>query len=70
MSMFNSQLTTFVSVADCGSFTKASDTLFITPTAVMKQVNALESHLNLKLIERTTHGVRLTPAGDVIYKDA
>ncbi len=68
--MFNHQLTAFVAVADCGSFTKAADILFITPTAVMKQINALESHLNLKLIERTTHGVRLTPAGDVIYKDA
>ncbi len=68
--MFNHQLTAFVAVADCGSFTKAADILFITPTAVMKQINALEAHLNLKLIERTKHGVRLTPAGDVIYKDA
>lgn len=68
--MFNHQLTAFVAVADCGNFTKAADILFITPTAVMKQINALEAHLNLKLIERTKHGVRLTPAGDVIYKDA
>lgn len=34
--MFNHQLTAFVAVADCGSFTKAADILFITPTAVMK----------------------------------
>lgn len=68
--MFNSNLTAFVCVADCGSFTKAAEKLFITPTAVMKQINSLESHLNLKLIERTRQGVRLTPAGEVIYKDA
>lgn len=68
--MFNHQLTTFVTVTDCGSFTKAAEVLFITPTAVMKQINALEAHLNLKLIERTKHGIRLTPAGDAIYKDA
>lgn len=68
--MFNHQLTAFVAVADCGSFTKAADILFITPTAVMKQINALESHLNLQLIERSKHGIRLTPAGDAIYKDA
>lgn len=68
--MFNHNLTTFVHVADCGSFTKAADKLFITPTAVMKQINSLEAHLNLKLIERTSQGVRLTPAGEVIYKDA
>ncbi|WP_314724536.1 LysR family transcriptional regulator [Enterocloster bolteae] len=68
--MFNQQLTTFVTVTDCGSFTKAAEILFITPTAVMKQINALESHLNLQLIERSKHGIRLTPAGDAIYKDA
>lgn len=68
--MFNSQLTAFVCVADCGSFTKAAEKLFISPTAVMKQVNSLEAHLNLKLTDRTPSGIRLTPAGQVIYKDA
>lgn len=68
--MFNSQLTVFVAVADCGSFTKAAEKLYISPTAVMKQINALEAHLDLKLMDRTTHGVRLTPAGEVIYRDA
>lgn len=68
--MFNHHLTAFVFAVDCGSFTKAADKLFITPTAVMKQINSLESHLGLKLIERSSQGVRLTPAGEVIYKDA
>ncbi len=68
--MFNSLLITFVCVADCGSFTKASESLYISPTAVMKQVNALETHLDLKLMERTHAGIRLTPAGESIYKDA
>ena len=43
--MFNSQLTVFVCVADSGSFTKAAESLYISPTAVMKQINSLESHL-------------------------
>ena len=64
--MFNHNLTAFVSAIDSGSFTKAADKLFVTPTAVMKQINSLESHLGLKLIERTSQGVRLTPAGEVI----
>ena len=68
--MFNRQLTALVAVADCGSFTKAAESLYISPTAVMKQINALESHLELQLLERTSRGVRLTPAGEVIYKDA
>lgn len=68
--MYNHMLDTFIAVADCGSFTKASERLYISPTAVMKQMNALESHLDLKLIERTTSGVRLTAAGALIYQDA
>lgn len=68
--MYNPLLDTFLAVADCGSFTKAADRLFISPTAVMKKMNALEEHLNLKLIERTPVGVNLTPAGKVIYRDA
>ena len=68
--MYNPLLDTFLAVADCGSFTKAADKLFISPTAVMKKMNDLEEHLNLKLIERTPAGVVLTPAGKVIYRDA
>ena len=68
--MYNPMLDTFISVADYGSFTKAAEHLYISPTAVMKQMNALESHLNLKLVERTPSGVHLTPAGKVIYQDA
>lgn len=68
--MYNPLLDTFIAVADCGSLTKASDRLYISPTAVMKQMNALESHLDMKLIERTSTGVKLTSAGEVIYRSA
>lgn len=68
--MFNHQLKVFVCVADCGSFTKAAENLYISSTAVMKQINSLEKHLNLKLLERSSRGVHLTPAGEIIYKDA
>lgn len=68
--MYNPKLDTLIAVADCGSFTGAAERLYISPTAVMKQMNALESHLELKLIERTSSGVHLTPAGAVIYRDA
>lgn len=33
-------------------------------------MNTLEKHLDLKLIERTPAGIRLTEAGAVIYQDA
>lgn len=68
--MYNHLLDTFLAVADCGSSTKASERLYISATAVMKQMNSLEKHLALKLVERTPNGARLTPAGEVIYRDA
>ena len=68
--MYNHMLDTFIAAADCGSFTKAAERLYISPTAVMKQMNALENHLDLKLIERTPSGIRLTAAGALIYQDA
>lgn len=67
--MYNPLLNTFLAVADCGSFTRAAKQLYISPTAVMKQMNALEAHLNLKLIDRTPSGIHLTPAGEMIYQD-
>lgn len=68
--MYNPILTTFIAVADCGSFTKAAQRLYISPTAVMKQINALEDLVGIKLIERTHNGVRLTKSGSIIYRDA
>ena len=68
--MYNPLLDTFLVVVDCGSFTKAAEKLFVSPTAVMKQMNSLEEHLTFKLIERTPTGIRLTPAGEIIYRDA
>ena len=68
--MYNPVLDTFITVAECGSFTKASELLYISPTAVMKQMNTLEAHLDVKLTERTPTGVKLTAAGEIIYRDA
>lgn len=68
--MYHPLLKTFLAVADHGSFTKAADSLYISPTAVMKQMNSLESHLDIKLVERTPAGIHLTEAGAIIYRDA
>ena len=68
--MYNPLLDTFLTVIDCKSFSKASDKLYISTNAVMKQMNSLETHLNLKLTKRTPLGIELTPAGKVIYRDA
>ncbi|MCI7734836.1 MAG: LysR family transcriptional regulator [Dysosmobacter sp.] len=68
--MLNPNLKTFLCVADCGSFNKAAEKLYISPPSVMKQINTLEKHLELKLFDRTSQGIRLTPAGQVLYRHA
>lgn len=68
--MYNPQLETFIRVADAGSFNKAAEQSYITPTAVIKQINLLENGLNLKLFERTHRGLTLTKAGISLYQDA
>lgn len=68
--MYNPQLETFIHVADAGSFSKAAEQSYITPTAVIKQINLLEADLGVKLFERTHRGLLLTKAGTSLYNDA
>lgn len=68
--MYSRELTTFITVAEQGSFLKASKELYITPASVMNQINKLESVIGVKLIERTNQGTQLTAAGRSLYKDA
>ena len=67
--MYNPQLDTFLHVADAGSFNKAAEEIYITPTAVIKQINLLEASLGVKLFERTHRGLILTKAGKSLYQD-
>ena len=68
--MFDGRLETFVKVAQSGSFTKAAEELYLTPTAVMKQINALEKDLRVALFDRANHGLHLTGAGEAFLSDA
>jgi len=68
--MYSRELTTFISVAEQGSFLKASKELYITAASVMNQINKLEANVGVKLIERTSQGTQLTVAGRSFYKDA
>lgn len=54
--MYNPQLETFIHVADAGSFNKAAEQAYITPTAVLKQINLLEADLGVQLFEEPTGG--------------
>ena len=67
--MYNPQLDTFIHVADAGSFNRAAEESYITPTAVIKQINLLEASLGVRLFERTHRGLILTKAGKSLYQD-
>ena len=67
--MYNKYLEIFIQVADTGSFSKAAEKLYISSTAVMKQMNLMEQELGLDLLIRTNHGIKLTEVGKQIYKD-
>lgn len=68
--MYNPQLETFIQVAEAGSFNKAAEKLFISPPAVIKQINLLERSLNIELFIRTHRGLVLTEGGKSLYQDA
>lgn len=61
---------TFISVADCKSFSKASEKLYISKVSVMNQINSLEKIIGVRLFKRTNHGVILTHAGNSFYQSA
>ncbi|MFG2039310.1 LysR family transcriptional regulator [Dactylosporangium sp. NPDC048998] len=57
-------------VARCGSFAGAAATLRHTPSAVSQQIAALERSAGVTLVERSTRGVVLTDAGQILLAAA
>lgn len=57
-------LQAFEAVARRRSFALAAVELHLTASAISHQVSRLESHLGVRLFERSAHGVRLSPAGE------
>lgn len=50
------------------SFTKAGEELFLTQSAVSRQIQALEAHFGCPLFERRTRALALTPEGETLYE--
>ena len=60
----------FVTVVDEASFSGAAEKLNLSRTKVSKQVMDLESHLNARLLNRTTRRQSLTGSGRAYYERA
>ena len=58
----------FYEVANCNSFLKAANKLYITQPAISRSIAKLEDELGVVLFHRANNGVSLTPYGQVLYK--
>jgi len=64
------QLKVFRIAAERLNFTQAAERLYLTQPAVTLQVKHLEADLSVRLFDRTSRGLRLTPAGEVLLEYA
>jgi LysR family transcriptional regulator for bpeEF and oprC len=62
------KLNTFVRVGERLSFTKAAADLRTTPSVVSKHMKELEAALGFSLLNRSTHGIALTDAGEGLFQ--
>ena len=60
----------FTRVVETGNFTKAADSLSMPKASITKQVQALESRLQVRLLNRTTRRVTVTADGAAYYERA
>jgi len=60
----------FVTVAESGSFSRASEKLFLTQPAVSKRIASLESELGSPLFDRISRHISLTEAGQALLPRA
>lgn len=63
-------LTQFLAVADAGSITAAAIVLLVTQPTLTFNMRKLEQELGVKLLQRSSRGVTLTPYGETLYENA
>ena len=64
------QLKTFVTVAESGSFSTAAKELHMANSTVTGHIQRLERELDCRLLARNTHSMTLTDAGSTLYVHA
>lgn len=67
MDYFNA-VKAFIQVVEAGSFVKAAQALNLPRNTVTKHIQSLESHLRIKLLNRTTRRISLTNDGTAYYE--
>jgi DNA-binding transcriptional LysR family regulator len=64
------QLEMFRAVVEEGGFTRASEKLHVSQSAISRQLKLLEEELGTLLLQRTGRGVVLTPQGEILLGTA
>ena len=67
---FTQHLRIFVTVVDNGSFSRAAEALRMARPSVTNAINALETQLGARLLQRTTRRISLTTEGEQFYDRA
>lgn len=62
------QCTYLITIVEEGSFSAASEKLFIAQSALSRQIKNLEDELGFIIFDRTEKRIKLTPAGVFLYK--
>jgi DNA-binding transcriptional LysR family regulator len=65
-----SHLSTFCTVVEAGSISKAAKELFVTQPAISLKVQELEEHYQVQLLDRTNKGISPTEVGLFVYGEA
>lgn len=60
------QLEYFISLVNHMNFTKAAQSCNVVQGTISRQISNLEKELGAELFDRNSHGVKLTPAGDIL----
>lgn len=64
------QLRYFIAVADTLNFSRAADSVYLSQSALSRQIMELEREVGLPLLRRSTRQVELTPAGKALQTAA
>lgn len=67
--MDENRVEAFLRSVQTGSLSAAGRAMGYTPAGILRLVDALESELGVQLLERSSHGVSLTRAGETLLPD-
>lgn len=66
--VFPKSLKYLLAVAECSSFTRAAESVFVSQPALSQQIKLLEEQLGTQLLERSGRNVHLTDAGELYVR--